>query len=643
MRNLILFTVLAATLSSTAEAARRYRVYIKTTPPGASVYVSSKDKGIRGTTPTRLILNRGANTIILEMPGYETATKVIQIRRRATFTFPMVKKVEQSTILVSLGSGDSAGTSVTVDGKGHGALPAQVTVPPGRHVVEVTKAGHQTWRQWVEVKPGERRPVTVSLVAIKAKVGTLLISSTAPGAEIFVDGKSAGGSPALVQKLSVGIHSVEVRAAGHASASQTVTVAADKTVRVAVVLKATKKAPVGGTIHVLAEPAGVDVVVDGKPSGKAPVKVSELAEGTHYVEGKLAGYLTAGQQVKVTAGQVTTIKLTLKKEEKKPVPVAKPDVGTVVIAGAPAGALASLDGKPAAPLMATGYELEPGSHTVTITAAGHDALTRTFSVEAGTKLRLEIKMVATAKEPGKDGTPASAPASSQPSDLPVDEDGVVDTRGLSSFGAQLVPPKYFTADLSAGFPYLGEGRLTTGVFSKGHLGLDAGVELKTNGALTVIGAIAKFRFIDFNPLSLAAFTSIGGGGGPASRDAFYFNAGLLVSLSFKGMLTFTGRLYANVYSDRLCPASAEEDELDVCNVIPGTTGLEQDPRERFTGARFILSAVLEVPITRNIGLFGMVEGAPGQDQRATFTDAFFLLMPESDPRFYGRAGLSFKF
>ncbi len=643
MRNLILFTVLAATLSSTAEAARRYRVYIKTTPPGASVYVSSKESGIRGTTPAKLYLSKGKQTVILELPGYETATKVIQVRRtrrKQNFTFPLVKKVEQSTILISLGSGDSAGTSVTVDGKGHGALPAKVTVKPGRHMVEVTKTGFQTFRQWVDVKPGESRPVTVNLVQIKAKTGTLLVSSTTPGAEIFVDGKTVGKSPALVQNLTVGIHSVEVRAAGHASASKTVTVEADKTVRLAVNLKATKKKPVGGTVHVLADPAGADVVVDGKPSGKAPVKVSELAEGTHYVEGKLAGYVTAGQQVKVTAGQVTTIKLTLKKEEKKPEPVKKAVAGTVVIAGAPTGALASLDGKPAAPLMATGYELKPGSHTVTITAAGHDPLTRTFTVEAGTKLRLEVKMVATAKAPGKDGTPASSPAS-QPTDGA--EEAEVDTRGLSSFGAQLVPPKYFTADISAGFPYLGEGRLTTGVFSKGHLGLDAGVELRTNGALTVIGAIAKFRFLNFNPLSLAAFTGIGGGGGPSGRDAFYFNAGLLVSLSFKGMLTFTGRLYANVYSDRLCPSSADDDELDVCNVIPGTTGLEQDPRERFTGARFFLSAVLEVPITRNVGIFAIVEGAPGQDQRPAFTNAFFMLMPESDPRFYGRAGISFKF
>ena len=41
-----------------------------------------------------------------------------------------------------------------------------------------------------------------------------------------------------------------------------------------------------------------------------------------------------------------------------------------------------------------------------------------------------------------------------------------EARGLSSFGAQLVPPGHFTGDLSLGFAHLVEGRVTTGIFSR---------------------------------------------------------------------------------------------------------------------------------------------------------------------------------
>ncbi len=674
MRKLLLITLLAVALPDSAAAARKYRVYINSVPAGASIYVGSRDAGIRGTTRARLYLTRGAHKIILELPGYQTATKTIQVQRRASFTFTLTKAVPRATLSLSLAGGDTSGTKISINGRGHGALPRSIQVMAGRHMVEVTKAGHETWRQWVDLRGGENRQITVTLKATAAKVGAVLVSAPAPGAKISVDGKPAGASPALVEGLSVGPHTVEVSAPDHQATVKVVNVEQGKTSRVAINLVASKKAPAAGSLQVLAEPATAEIHVDGKPAGRAPVKMDKLLAGTHLVEARLAGYETASQQVTISEGKLATIKLKLSPVKKAAPAPAAPVTGTVMFEGTPAGAMASVDGAPAAALAATGLKLSPGDHTLKITAAGYEPLTRSVKVVAGTILRLEVAMKAAGAAAKAETTPAKADAAgsadkaaatdssaassadassadassadatdSSADDSDDDEPEPVEVRGLSSFGARLVPPKYFTADISAGFPYFLEGRLTTGVFDMGHLGLDAGIELKSMFALTEIGVHAKFRVVRFDPFTAAAFVGIGGGGGPGSRDTFYFNAGLLLSLSFKDIVTFTGRFYANVTSDRLCPSSREDGELDVCDVVPGTTGLDQDPRERFVGGRFVMSAILEVPVTEMIGIFGMVEGAPGMPQREIFTDAFYSLMPAADARIYGRAGISLKF
>lgn len=498
------------------------------------MYIDNKDAGIRGTTRAKIYLARGAHTVILERPGYQTATKVIQVQRHATFTFTLEKEVPLAVLMLSLASGDSAGTLVTINGAGQGALPAQIKVRAGRQLVEVSKAGHQTWRQWVDVTSGESRQLVVMLAPVTAKEGALLVSSPISGAEIDVDGEPVGPSPALVEKLAVGPHVVSIKAPDHESATQVVSVKQGETARVTLILKALKKAPSGGSLQVIAEPANAEIYLDGKPVGRAPVKVDALAEGTHFVEGKLSGHETSGQQVSVSQGKVATIKLTLMASKPADQPAS---TSSVLVQGAPEGAMASVDGRPPVPLPAAGFDMTPGDHVLELTADGFVTITRQFKVEAGTSLRLELRMEAAAAveaEPAEAKLVEDEPADADPADVdPADLEPDVSVRGISSFGARLVPPKYFTTDLSAGFPYLVEGRLTTGVFSGKYLGLDAGVELKTTGAFTEIGVVSKLRFLRYDPISTAAFVAIGGGGGPGSRDTFYFNAGLLISLSFK--------------------------------------------------------------------------------------------------------------
>lgn len=644
MRKLILLSLLMTMLPGRAEAARKYRVYIKSNPPGASVYVGSKESGVRGTTRARLYLPRGAHTIIMELAGYQTTAKVIQVLRSSTFTFTLEKEPPKASLGLTLASGDTAGTSVNINGQPGGSLPSSNVLTPGRYLVEVGKEGHETWRQWVELAAGDKRQIMVSLKRTVAKVGALLISASEPDASITVDGKSAGASPALVEDLPVGTHQIIVSAPDHKDATQVALVEQGKTTRITVTLTSLKPASSGGSLQVLADPAGATILLDGKEMGQPPVVAKNLTQGTHIVEAKLAGHETASREVTISDGKLATIKLTLAPIKVAAPEPAAPTQGIVMVTGVPAGSQVAVDDQAAQTISTAGITLTEGEHTLKVTAQGYEPLTRKVSVSAGMTLQLDVTMTAVEQEVVKTKDPATVAkeAETKPDDSPSEIE-MVDVKGLSSFGARLVPPKYFTADISAGFPYFLEARMSTGVLDWGHLGLDAGIELKSMFALTEIGLITKLRFLRFDPFTAAAFVGIGGGGGPGSRDTFYFDGGLLLSLSFKDIITFTGRFYANITTDRLCPSSPEDGELDVCSAIPGTTSLEQDPRDRFVTARFYLSAILEVPITDMIGVFGLVEGTPGQAQRPIFTDAFYSLMPTSDPLLYGRAGVSLKF
>ena len=65
--------------------------------------------------------------------------------------------------------------------------------------------------------------------------------------------------------------------------------------------------------------------------------------------------------------------------------------------------------------------------------------------------------------------------------------------------------------------------------------------------------------------------------------------------------------------------------------------------ERFVGVVAMLQAAVELAVTSNVSLYGLLEGAPFQKERQLFTDKFNRLFPIHDAPIYGRMGLTAKF
>lgn len=144
-------------------------------------------------------------------------------------------------------------------------LPVAMKVAAALVVVGALAAGALWGRdKWAEI-------------ANAPQLGTLQIGSSPAGAEVLVDGKSAGVTPVSLE-LEVGSHNVELRLKG-AKKTQSIEVARGQTLAVNVDWKARRY----GSLNATSVPNGAKVIVDGRERGKTPLILDDLTVGAHSV------------------------------------------------------------------------------------------------------------------------------------------------------------------------------------------------------------------------------------------------------------------------------------------------------------------------------------------------------------------------
>lgn len=116
---------------------------------------------------------------------------------------------------------EATGARISLDGGPPRAAPLVQDVTPGQHRVRVTAPGH---------RPEERR-----VLAVAQRLATLAIDLTelpgevvvvtAPGAEVWMDGRRAGVAPLPPLDASAGVHSLTLMGSGRKSVHRSVRVA----------------------------------------------------------------------------------------------------------------------------------------------------------------------------------------------------------------------------------------------------------------------------------------------------------------------------------------------------------------------------------------------------------------------------------
>ena len=612
---------------------------------GATVSIDGQPQGaIQG--PMTIQTTAGRHLIEIRKEGFEPLSQWVDLSTTPalalTPTLKEIAKAKYGTIVVEA---DVQDAEVYIDGNKHPDNTPTViaNVVEGVHVIEVKKAPGPPWRQTVNVTANQQTKVRAELAPLlNAGVGVVRVLSDAPGARAFIDGTDMGPVPVDIKDVKAGEHLLQVKAPGFQTGEKPVTIAAGGSQIMKFDLNVEVATDVG-TLKVVSSVPDAEVYIDGALAGKVPQE-KKIAAGDHPITVRLEGYKAFEQKVTIEVGKTVTVQAELKA------------VGRLKVISTPAGASVLVNGVPAhdeggndkTPLT---LDADAGETVVRIELPGFMPYQETVNIEGGKPALVNPQLVIAGRS---------------------DSEKLEEQKGLSSFGAKALPRGRSTVDVDIGYPYYVNGRITVGAGNIAHkLAFDATVGLRTMGSRSELGLGGRATVADYYPFSAGLFTNFWYGSAlfdNSARNGLTFEVGALASLTALSNVTITGRAYLQTWSDRHCPTLQSDNTFketsptDTCSKYleyfkSGTAPAGFDPQAvegitgekgkaffgRENGARFMLSVVAEISLRQQWSAFLMVEGAPLQNERALYTNAFNGAMFKSDALIYGRLGLTYKF
>ncbi len=141
------------------------QLIIGSDPPGARVYIDSREKGVQGETPFRTDVRPGPHKIWVERNGFEPVQQSIIVQKKEPFRLNVIleKFKNQGWIFVDSTVIDAR---VYIDGKNVGLTPFQepLSYPAGSHQIVVERDGYTRFAQTVAVKKGQTKVIDAYLV-----------------------------------------------------------------------------------------------------------------------------------------------------------------------------------------------------------------------------------------------------------------------------------------------------------------------------------------------------------------------------------------------------------------------------------------------------------------------------------------------
>jgi hypothetical protein len=267
---------------------------------------------------------------------------------------------------------------ITIAGKPGGKAPVTRKLKAGIYEVKAGHKGYLPGTQKVEITPGERAEIVISLSTIP---GTLSVTSQPQGASLWLNGKPAGVTP-LTTETPSGSVLVKASLAGYQDVEQTVQVLARRSSQLSLTLDRGL-----GKIKVETTPPGAMVSIDGKQVGLSPLEL-DLLTGSHPVSVTLDGYSTQERQVTIDNDKTTAAEFAL----------AEAPPGILVVVSEPPGATLTINGLAAGVTPKEG-QVKPGTYKVGASMPGWLAQEKEVRVhsELPTELLFQLEQV----PPGK--------------------------------------------------------------------------------------------------------------------------------------------------------------------------------------------------------------------------------------------------
>ena len=221
----------------------------------------------------------------------------------------------------------------------------------------------------------------LSYVTVTVTLQTLAISSTPPGAMVFIDNAVKGITPVTLTDTAIGSHQLLLRKTGFDDYTRQIVIepATPATVGATLIKSVPEPtilpATLYGSIAITSSPTGVMVFLDGSQKGITPVILPDVPTGNHQVTLSFKGYNDWNHTISVGSGQMAAINAEL--EAKKEV------TGSLAVITDPPGAEIYIDGnfKGVSPVTIQG--ISAGMHSVLLTLPEYMDNTTSVSVTAG--------------------------------------------------------------------------------------------------------------------------------------------------------------------------------------------------------------------------------------------------------------------
>lgn len=166
----------------------------------------------------------------------------------------------------------------------------------GQHIIECRKESHRTTRKTIEASPFTSPPLytggPIILESPQPIYGTLIVTSTPPGSEVYVDGNPAGTTPATIKTL-IGQRTVSVQRRGYESAERVINVIEGATHTVNTELTNIVSATIKSSAY------AATLLIDGKKQNSATPWHGQLPSGTYNITLRKSGYHELNKKITV--------------------------------------------------------------------------------------------------------------------------------------------------------------------------------------------------------------------------------------------------------------------------------------------------------------------------------------------------------
>ncbi len=231
--------------------------------------------------------------------------------------------------------------------------------------------------------------------------GQMAIDSTPQGAQVQIDGRTDASwvTPFTLSGVATGQHSITIARAGYITDSRTVTVTSGNKAYVS-----TRLTQLTATLAVSSTPAGANVYIDGKDTGKLTPTQVPVGGGSHVVLVRKPGYIDETTTAQFTLGQTVSFTPALRalgnaddirtagKFKKLFGGKDAQGMGAVSVRTQPKGAQVAVNEHMLDKTSPVEFMLDPGNYIIDITMTGYLPIHKVISVDKGGKAVIDEVM-----------------------------------------------------------------------------------------------------------------------------------------------------------------------------------------------------------------------------------------------------------